>query len=374
MKAPKFVALDTSTLGNLARDCESSLDAREVVAVLNSGECVPYLTWHHIQELIQHADLSVYKQRLTFLRSLQFIAFAKGHYDPNSAGTIIDLRDFEIGAALEGCPASDAVENVRRSAISGFTSGREFCRNNLQAWEDYRTLLSEDLLRRQGEIASLTRFPPKDPKMRIPKPNEGYSLMTFEEAQSYFEKATQELEAALSHRGDKRLRDPAKIAKDMMAETFRDSMPLFEGGGDPTDKILRMFDVDPARLPKNARVEDAGYEAVFVKSLTIHAARLKVDYRVLRERLRQEQLPSWIVWRELDRRLGQLPKASASDMNDVTIAAFGLYVDHIEVDKRVAELVRQASGQKLLDLLNSRLLHYRGYKELAKLLAKGKDH
>jgi hypothetical protein len=130
-----------------------------------------------------------------------------------------------------------------------------------------------------------------------------------------------------------------------------------------------MFDVDPTRLPKDARVEDAGYEAVFVKMLTIHARRLKVDYKMLREKVRQEQLPSWIVWRELDRRLKQLPKASASDSNDTTIAPFGLYVDYIEVDKRIAELVRQASGQEMLGLLQSRLVGYSSYKDLAKLLS-----
>jgi hypothetical protein len=44
----------------------------------------------------------------------------------------------------------------------------------------------------------------------------------------------------------------------------------------------------------------------------------------------------------LDQRIKQFPKAEIGNTNDKHIAGFGLYVDILNVDKRITHLLRQA--------------------------------
>src|SRR5690606_6274437 len=61
IRSAKFVALDTSILGAVARDYFSS-DARirrkahKFVDGCTSCGVIPFLTWHHFEELIRHRD------------------------------------------------------------------------------------------------------------------------------------------------------------------------------------------------------------------------------------------------------------------------------------------------------------------------------
>jgi hypothetical protein len=51
----KYVALDTSTWIDLFRRREDP-ESKDVIAALNSGRIIPYVTFDHVLELLQHDD------------------------------------------------------------------------------------------------------------------------------------------------------------------------------------------------------------------------------------------------------------------------------------------------------------------------------
>jgi hypothetical protein len=52
-----------------------------------------------------------------------------------------------------------------------------------------------------------------------------------------------------------------------------------------------------------------------------------------------------MIWQELNRRIREQPKPEIGNINDERIASFGPYVDLINVDKRIADALRQISRQ-----------------------------
>jgi hypothetical protein len=82
--------------------------------------------------------------------------------------------------------------------------------------------------------------------------------------------------------------------------------------------------------------------------MRVITAGFSVSQAQLAARLRKEQIPSWLVWEQVDRRMKQLPRAEIGNVNDKHIVGFGLYVDVLNADKRVAEFLRQAGGHHAL--------------------------
>src|SRR5260370_38414234 len=81
--------------------------------------------------------------------------------------------------------------------------------------------------------------------------------------------------------------------------------------------------------------------------------------------IRKEAMPSWIVWQEIDRRIRNLKRAEIGNLNDKHIPAFGLYVDVLNVDKRIAEILRQAAkNHTLLRQVYDSVPEKRGFSEL----------
>jgi hypothetical protein len=83
----KLVCLDTSTWIHLAKGQESDASASGIIQLLNSGKLLPFFTWHHIEELCQHAVDEVYQSRISLIRSLRFVTFSKRHGEAGNIGT-----------------------------------------------------------------------------------------------------------------------------------------------------------------------------------------------------------------------------------------------------------------------------------------------
>ncbi len=133
-----------------------------------------------------------------------------------------------------------------------------------------------------------------------------------------------------------------------MKEAYEELVPLLEKPGDVLDNILEMCGVERSRLPHKPTIADIGYEAHFVGTLKIHERRLKLRPGTLHQFVRQDNVPSWVVWREVDRAVKRLAKAEGSSLNDKMILPFALYVDALEVDKRIMDCVRQSAPRSAL--------------------------
>src|ERR1039458_7078643 len=87
--------------------------------------------------------------------------------------------------------------------------------------------------------------------------------------------------------------------------------------------MLKRDGVSRDRLPKNPTWEDEGYEAIFVAQLGVHARRLLRNKEELLQLVRKEQIPAWVIWEAVDRRMKRMERAEIGNVNDKHILNFG---------------------------------------------------
>jgi len=64
----------TATLGAIAAEPGAPLP-NELLAILRGGDWVPFLTWHHLEELISHGSDEVFRSRVDLLSRLPHLAY-----------------------------------------------------------------------------------------------------------------------------------------------------------------------------------------------------------------------------------------------------------------------------------------------------------
>jgi hypothetical protein len=362
---PKLISLDTATWGNLARDKDRNAAAQELIKRLSVGDVIPFLSWHHVAELIHHGSQKVFNQRVALFRSLPFIAFLKQSQEKAYIGNIIDLRNAEIFEAFRD-PAADHATIIERASgriTNGFASGAVLCRDNEEWWELYRQNFANDSQRRAAEISALMHFPTTDLSEKVFARDQ--KLRPLNEAQAQFKKMAQILALRLKKDVKKALPNPESVAQEFMREAYEDGLVMYKDKTIGIDALLKVYGVDRERLPKNPTVADVGDEAVFIKQLSINESQFRLPNGALQQVIRKEMLPSWVVWSGLSRALLKLPKAESGNLNDKSIVPFGLYVDSLQVDKRIRDAIRRvARSSKLFATLQSKLFEGTDYKRL----------
>lgn len=356
---PKLVCLDTFTWGNLARDAARDLLAQRAIGLLQGDRLVPFLTWHHLSEIVHHGNMAVVDSRINLLRSLKFVAFPRQPEEIAHVGSSMDLRDAEISVLLKEPVAThpQIVQSVRPIITNGFSSGRDFCDHNEEWWYYYREHFSQEVQQSHAETAALTHFPTMNEGKLVSDRLGEYTMSSGEEAATYFAELAERLKSRLQNGVKKPLPDPEAIAYGLMREAYEDGIDDYGDEKEGIDWLLKRYNVNRERLPLRPTVGDIGDEAVFIKQLSVHERRLKLPSGTLKQSLRKEMLPSWVVWHELDRAIRRLPKAEAGNINDKMVAAFGLYVDHIQLDKRIRHFVNElAPKSELFALIQSRLI------------------
>jgi hypothetical protein len=362
---PKLICLDSSTWGNIARDRDHDSHARKLIARFRVGDVIPFLTWHHVAELAHHGSEKVFYQRVALLRFIPFIAFPKQPQEKAYIGSIVDLRNAEVSEAFRD-PTADHATLIERAAsrvVSGFASGTQLCGDNEEWWEIYRQHFADNFHKRDAEISALTHFPTANVSEKVF--GRDHQLRPLKEAQVQFKNMAQALTRRLKRDVKKTLPNAEILAEEFMREAYEDGLSMYQGENLGIDALLDVYGVDRTRLPKNASVADVGEEAVFIKQLAIHESHFGLPIGTLQRVITKEMLPSWLVWRDIGRALLKLPKAEPGNVIDKSILPFGLYVDGLQVDKRIRDAIRRAApSSKLLDTIQTKLLKATRYKDL----------
>jgi len=359
---PRYVFLDTATI-NYAADHPNYSTVVEFTKILNSGDWIAYITFHQLQELASHGNAEVVGRRLEFLAGLTNIAFPAGA-GRFPTGDVISLRSFEIEflAKHHAAAHEEVIDAVRAKIRSGFNSGKQFVADNLGWIRHFRTFELDKYQKQLAEVANATHFYVGDPKAKIPQKGQHINVPSNVEFEKRFAQSAQWLSEKMTNSGDLRGLNPEEFAYRFMHEAFTESRPLLQHGGDYFEALLARDGVERNRLPQKARVEDVIFESIFVSSMRIYARRLNRIKEELLELVRKESVPSWLVWQEIDRRLRQLPNAETGNMHDKYAASFGLYVDILNVDKRIADIIRQAARTyPLFKILHERIPKRRGF-------------
>jgi hypothetical protein len=275
-------------------------------------------------------------------------------------------------AAVYQSSADDLICFLKSSYGHDFITRREKLDVVAQTHTVYRRDFAEPRRLLKEQVANLTHFPPTDLKVALPPVGQHESFLSEEASASYRTRMATTLTASIIQSGDVRHVNPKALADDFAAAVFDMSSQLRSSGPFFTDAWLHRVGVSRDRLPPSPTIEDVGYEVIFVEQMRVTTADFSVSQAQLAARLRKEQIPSWLVWEQVHRRMKQLPRVEIGNVNDQHIVGFGLYLDVLNVDKRIAELLRQAGGHyALLQQVHQRVPPGRG---LAGLIDKLKQH
>jgi hypothetical protein len=371
---PRFVVLDTASISNAASK-RHDVAVKELIEIFRAGNWIPFVTYHHLEEIACHQGDDIFEKRIDFFAQLPCIAYLRQPEQSPDVGSILDLRSYEIDFLDRhpGATHEDVVDAVRPKVRSGFCSGQDFVANNLKWWRFFRNRLADHVRRHKAKVANLTHFPMADPKEKfLSLPGRG-RVRPREEARRKFEEMAGLLERRIRQDGDCRNIEPAVAATRLMQESFDTIRSPAATGDRFLDQLLENLGIRLDRLPRDPRNEDVGYEGIFVAQMEIHAEQLLRNKAELLETIRKEAIPSWVVWQEIDRRIRKLKRAEIGNLNDKHIPAFGLYVDVLNVDKRIAEILRQAAkAHTLLGQVYAAVPNERGFSGLLTRLRMGK--
>jgi hypothetical protein len=363
---PKLIVLDSSTLGFLARHQLTNAAARQVVELLNAGPLLPYLSGKHITELNQHADQNTRLGRMDLLSSLRLVASFSSPEGQPIFGSYGHLQRAEIFALLRdpSLTLDQLVKLVKPIACSGCCSGKELVNANRSplAYLAY-TGAAVGQVSHHPDVASLNQtYGGAILRRRIRREHQ-YKLPDAARLQGFQRAQLNWLLGRLQELRDPRSQSANRLA-DVLTRKALDLITTFYQGTDSglLDDLLRQqFEVEPQRLPSNATFEDAAYEVLFRNQMRRWETLLGYSSGFIYKRIQQSSLPTWIAWRELDSLTRNHGPALGSNIVDLALAVFALYLDYVQVDKRIFDSAGRATKKhSLLSTFQSKMFRTTG--------------
>ncbi|MBZ9823208.1 hypothetical protein [Mesorhizobium sp. CA4] len=347
---PKFVALDSSHLGAIARDKASADAGRQhraqaFEAEFSEADAVMVLCWHHLQELFSHQNEDVAAQRLAYIQSLSLVAVIASAGEEGIIGTIVDLQSLEVAAAFRN-PTADAVA-VRDEAskkMIRLTSGADLVRPFLESWSALRQSFAESEQRSREVVAISKSDFTGNSDAKILDILKG-KLRAPHDIQRQFQSMHGRLKANIRERGDKRISDAERSSRTFIEEVIQVGMGVIQPDN-PGLRILQACGLDLSDIGPDTTVADVGDIAAYRKKLELINKNLGLPWPELIARVKEERLPSGIIYNAIRRHHPDTREWDGSELADRELACLAAYVDVIYVDKRTHEAFRQAR-QKL---------------------------
>ena len=346
MILPKLISIDTFVFGKLAKDYYSGNDkkstkARGVVRFMIDNGLVPFITHHHIQEILQHGNETVKFNRWSLIGKFPTIAWVSGFHDSSVLGSIYDIHQLEVAYLLNNAnPPQEKLEDKFKNRLLQYSSGAEFTDQFEYVYSEVNRLGYLDS-QRNKEIESISHL--QDRKINETKLSElnNSTLKNPSEVTSYLEGYKNNLIAKLRSNGDIRLDNHSLIASDFIEEVRTTAQSLYEDISAPLfDSFIRSAGVRIDQVTPNTTVGELGYLAIYnakmeqiMKSLGLPLDRAK--------EISPNDSTTWVIWRSLDKAMKREYRAHGSNMIDKHMSVLALYVDIFTVDKRVKEYFRQ---------------------------------
>ena len=338
---PKFVALDSATLGNIARDYFSTSagkrsEARSLVDQLRDAAVHITVSRTQLFELLGHDDESVAKARIAWLRSLPFVAWIRPYREHWFVGGMLDVALRELHAFVyDSAREWSTIIAAVRSRLLETGVGSDMFVDDPDQWSAIR-LHAQRSMKESIQAASVARLDPGglyatpfsdlEPMAELPRDNE----------KSRSRRALKFMcntEAALAAHGDKRLPVSA-AATNLVRDMLTDVDAVEAIGGDPYQAIMHIYGVPKELVTPRTTIGEIGELAVYAANLRVLAEAIQPAASLGPLDVPPNSLPSLTLERELLREHHTTSRVSGSDVGDAFIAPLAFYVDAVEADKR----------------------------------------
>jgi hypothetical protein len=345
--APKFIALDSSHLGGIARDASSPDASRRKAAdafleTLDGCGGILVLSWHHIQELLQHGDKSVVAGRVRFLESLPMVGWVTSLVDDTVPGTIADITAREVSAAFRS-PQSDAiaVRNAVTPHMFRIDSGARAVAPFVAAWEQLEPLLRERQ-EKDRELIAISRSKFADISETKASGRLSGALRSREDAERQIGELQRRLAGDIRHRGDRRIADPMLSAARFFEGVKLTAAQAISDHAGPGLQILKALDIEPEEAGPEAKMGEVLDLVSFRKLLRLASEITRTPFAELKVRVNEGQIPSRVIQSALRRYEQDTPEWKGSDLTDRHLACLAAYAEVTYVDKRTYENITRA--------------------------------
>jgi hypothetical protein len=347
---PRYVALDTSTWIDLFKH-QNEQEAKDIISILNSGQIVPYVSFEHVLELMQHSDQTVRSQQLDFFRVINYVGSPKAISFPapwrNSplCGSYQDVQEPEISALLQDptLTLDRVVEMVRTAAIAGFASGADLANDSVLR-DVARTGRATSLVSVNQAAVSMLVAALQNENDLIPQSGT-YTMLNQQAAEQRKPQFIATLAQQFRQAG---MQNPNQQAAKVIEQSFQLIFKHYDpASGDPLrDIATKALGLNLDRLPVGSTRHDFVFETLFRSRMATHEKRMSLPSGAAYNALTRHILPSFVAWFEFDQAArSNMQTPQGSNMIDFPLAAFALYVEKVQVDKRVLHQVKVAAGR-----------------------------
>lgn len=371
---PRIILLDSSTLGNAARDYWSTdsnarAKARSLLSqILELGGCIG-ITLTHLIELIRLEDAKTVRDRQRFLAAIPLIAWLRPYDRSWFPGGMPDLLTRELHAIVHGSAKDhgEVIDQVRNDLWETGTGEEMFGRSE-HVWEVVAAQ-ARRRIDRERQVASILRTDPAHISNLTIGELLNLPRRSREEQLSYVNQYSAEMTSQLDQHGDPRLTNSHRVAVEFSQDTLRNLEEIESMGGDPVVKIAEYFGVPPDLVTSDTTVDEIGDCAVYIKQLDLLSPKLKPRIQLSLREVPATRLPSYSLQRRLAAIQRRADRVSGSDLGDAHIAPLVHYSDLVEVDKRTFEYITQAArSDRTLQRVKTRFVRSTDYARIPALL------
>lgn len=371
---PRLFAIDTSILSKVVDDFfNTSNDKRgkalKFLSTLADRCLIPLFCMHHLQEILQHENDSVVLKRLWFIKKFPQVAWIKPSSPEGLVSSIIDIQGNEILKLMDSPKSSihQMTSEIKQHLIE-YSSGARFVNrieNELLALRGLKVFE----IQKAKAISSITHV--IDQKINNFKLNELHrsKLKSFKKVNESLGQLRFILKEKLLKRGDEKLENHDQLIDKFINEVTNDGVKMYINDSKSLyQNFINSSGLEEHEIDENMSLGDLGYYSVFKNKLKVIARTYNFDMEKALK-IPQNQIPSWFIWLEIDKKIKEEKRASGSSIIDKYLAALVFYSDILIVDKRLKEYFTQICRKnKPYSFVNKRVISLSNYGDLDEML------
>lgn len=345
MSKSKLISIDTSIFGDIAKDFFSEnellhLKARDTVNHLVINGFIPFITFHHILEILQHDDTDTVLNRWSLFREFPFIAWLRSCDEDAGLGSIVDIHKIEVSLTVDGLGGDvDLLAKTVKDTLVCYTKGDAFVELFQEVYMQIRELgvLNQQ---RSKEIESISHASDKDiDKIKLSTLFD-YQLRSPSDMVTSLKCFERNLCESLQKSGDSKLANPEAVAANFTAKVLHGSIDLFRKDISLYEAYILSSGVRIEQVSPNTTIGQLGRLSVYNKQLKdiLNAMCIPAHFET---KVPYKTQITWAIWEHFDAAMKFEKFAHGSNMQDKHMCVFALFTDIFTVDKRVCEYFRQ---------------------------------
>lgn len=355
---PKYISLDTATLGRLAKDFwseheQSRIASRQFIDELTEMNVCIILSFTHLRELFRHERDEIVRDRFAFLARLPLIAWPRPYDKSWFTGAMTDIGAAELHSFVhDGVRGLAAIRDKVRECFWETGVGSDMFVADNEVWEPFIQQCRESL-EKDRYVVSFSRTDPSGVNDRTLAEIKQEILVAPTDLDQRARRLAGDLAKQVRLSGDKNIKDVDQHAADFALQTRNRVRSMLDSGDDLTLQVCKRFGVPECLAKDSMTIGELGELGTLTEKLKVLGRNLRPPVEVNLLDVPPESLPMLTFDRTLHQIQQSAERVAGSDLGDASLACLSMYADATEVDKRTAEYLNRIrrSGSPISDLI-----------------------